>query len=287
MNYPNEIIKCLYERASVRSFTNQEVTKETLRTIIDAGCHAATGGNLQPYTIIEIRSKEKKEALMATGCMQSIVRNAPVSLLFCIDWHRIEKWAKINHAPHVLLESYRHFWIAFQDTIIAAQNICTATDSLGLGSVYLGTVESCFDELRPMFNLPNGVFPVVIVSLGYPNKLPEIAPKLLYDEIVHHESYQTIDADTIDKMMTKKYGNKKSAPLTEKNLLKLYKASKEVHGEDYANASITYAKELGHIHPAQRYFGLHYVANEIRQGNKEFLDSIRLAGFDWINGTSY
>jgi len=287
MNYPNEIIKCLYERASVRSFTDQEVTDETLRTIIDAGCHAATGGNLQPYSIIEIRSDEKKDALMATGCMQSIVKHAPVSLLFCIDWHRIERWAKYNHAPHAMRDSYRHFWIAFQDTVIAAQNVCTATDSLGLGSVYLGTVESCFDDLRPMFNLPEGVFPVVIVSLGYPKKVPEIAPKLLYDDIVHSESYQNLTDETIDEMMTKKYGDKKSPPLSDKNIAQLYEVNKEVHGFDYADASINYANKLGHIHIAQRYFGLHYVATEIRKGNQEFLNSIKRAGFDWINGTSY
>ena len=141
MKYQNDVMKCLYERASVRSFTDKEVTDEVLRSIIDAGCHGATGGNLQPYSIIEIRSQEKKQALMDTGTMQPIVKNAPVNLLFCIDWHRIENWAKANKAPYVLRESYRHFWIAFQDTIIAAQNICTAADSLGLGSVYIGTVD--------------------------------------------------------------------------------------------------------------------------------------------------
>lgn len=287
MNYPNEVIKCLYERASVRSFTDQEVTDETLRTIIDAGCHAATGGNLQSYSIIEIRSDEKKDALMATGCMQPIVKHAPVSLLFCIDWHRIERWAQLNHAPHAMRDSYRHFWIGFQDTVIAAQNICTATDSLGLGSVYLGTVESCFDDLRPMFNLPEGVFPVVIVSLGYPKKVPEIAAKLLYDDIVHSESYQNLSDEAIDEMMTKKYGDKKSPPLSDKNIAQLYEVSKEIHGSDYADASISYANKLGHIHTAQRYFGLHYVATEIRKGNPEFLESIKRAGFDWIKGTSY
>lgn len=287
MNYPNETIKCLYERASVRSFTDQEVSAQTLRTIIDAGCHGATGGNLQPYSIIEVRSDEKKDALMATGCMQPIVKHAPVSLLYCIDWHRIQQWAKANHAPHVMRDSYRHFWIAFQDTIIAAQNTCTAADALGLGSVYLGTVESCFDDLRPMFDLPEGVFPVVILSLGYPKKQPQIAPKLLYDDLVHQESYNHRSDEAIDEMMSKKYGDRKSPPLSDQNLSQLYDVCKEIHGQDYADASLDYANKLGHIHTAQRYFGLHYVASEIRKGNAEFLDSIYKAGFTWIKGTSY
>lgn len=282
MNYPNETIQCLYERASVRSFTDQEVTDETLRMIIDAGCHAATGGNLQPYSIIEIRSHEKKEALMATKKMQPIVRNAPVNLLFCIDWHRIEKWAKANHAPYTMRQSYRHFWIAFQDTIIAAQNVCTATDALGLGSVYIGTVESCFDEVKSIFNLPEGVFPVVIVSLGYPTKYPEPAPKLLYDDIVHKETYQSISDDAINEMMDKKY-NGRTTPLTDKNIDTLYEVAEEVHGKEYADKSIAYAMQKGSIHQSQRYFGLHYVANFMRKGNQDFLNSLKQSGFDWID----
>ncbi len=282
MKYQNEVIKCLYERASVRSFTDKEVSKEVLNTIIDAGCHAATGGNLQPYSIIEIRSQEKKQALYDTGVMQPIVKNAPVNLLFCIDWHRSEEWAKANYAPYALRQSYRHFWIAFQDTIIAAQNVCTAADSLGLGSVYLGTVESCFDELRPMFNLPEGVFPVVIVSLGYPKKYPEPAKKLLYESIVHKEAYSSPEKIKINSMMNEKYMNRNS-PISEQNLEKLFSTTKNVHGVEYANKAVEYAKKLGHIHMAQRYFGLHYVADEIRKGNQAFLDSLKKAGFDFVD----
>lgn len=283
MNFPNEVIKCLFERASVRAFTNQEVTDETLKMIIDAGCHGATGGNLQPYSIIEIRSEEKKDALMKTGCMQPIVKNAPVNLLFCIDWHRTEKWAESNHAPCALRESYRHFWIAFQDTIIAAQNTCTAADALGLGSVYIGTVESCFDALRPMFELPQGVFPVVIVSLGYPVKYPAPAPKLLYDHVVHKESYHEASKEAINEMMNHKYQDRTPSPLSDKNLDKLYETTHAISGADEAKNAINYAKSLGHIHFAQRYFGLHYVANYMRKGNQDFLDSLKKAGFDWID----
>lgn len=282
----NEVLKCLYERASVRSFTKEEVSNEDLRTIIDAGCHGATGGNLQPYSIIEIRSDEKKDALMATECMQSIVKQAPVSLLFCIDLHRIEQWAKLNHAPYSMKQSYRHFWIAFQDTIIAAQNVCTAADSIGMGSVYLGTVESCFDELKPMFNLPEGVFPVVILSLGYPTKYPAPANKLLYDDIVHQESYSEISNDRLNKMMDLKYKGRKT-PLSKKNKETLYETAKDVHGITYAKEAIAYAEKLGHIHTAQRYFGLHYAANLTRQGNPEFLNTLKKYGFEWIEGKNY
>lgn len=286
MKYENETMKWLYERASVRAFEEKDIQDDVLNRIIDAGCHGATGGNLQPYSIIKIKSKEKKKALMDTECMQNIVEKAPVNLLFMIDWNRIKRWAEANNAPFVCEKSYRHFWIALQDTIIAAQNTCTAADCMGLGSVYLGTVESCFMELKDIFNLPKGVFPVVIVSLGYPKKYPSPAPKLLNDVIVHDEEYREMPIEDLNKAMYNKYGEKKAA-LSDKNLAELYRVTKKVHGEERAEAAVEYAKEIDGVHMAQRYFGLHYSADWSATGNGDFLKALEEYGFEWIKGEDF
>lgn len=277
----NQVLDCLYNRASVRSFKDKDISEDIMNKILDAGCHSATGGNLQPYSIIEIRSNEQKQALMDTGEMQSIVLKAPVTLLFCIDLHRNERWAKLNHAPYTARDSYRHFWISLQDTVIAAQNCCTAADSLGLGSVYLGTVESCFYELKEMFSLPEGVFPVVLLCLGYPDKYPDIAPKHLHDIIVHKERYQELSDEDLNKAMDKKYDHKKKTPLSERNLKELEKVCKNVKDDDFAKKALAYAKNLGYIHEAQRYFALHYPADQMPLGNDKFLETLRKYGFTW------
>jgi len=285
--YPNETIKCLYERASVRLFEDRAIEPNVLKTIIDAGCHGATGGNLQPYSIIKIESPEKKKALMDTGCMQNIVEKAPVNLLFCIDWHRIQRWAQDNKAPFMANKSYRHFWIAFQDTIIAAQNTCTAADAMGLGSVYIGTVESCFDEIKDIFKIPNGVFPVVILSLGYPVETPAPAPKLMSDVIVHNEEYIEMPIDKLNSAMNEKYKDRTQTPLSEKNMETLFRTTEKAHGPAYANEVLDHAKSLGYINVAQRYFGLHYRADWCATGNSAFLKSIENYGFDWVKGIDF
>ena len=137
--YPNDTIKLLLERASCRHFSDEPVAPDTLRWILEAGVHAASGGNLQPFSIIQIQDPDKRQAL-AQRCGQGFIGEAPVNLVFCIDLHRLERWARLDVAPFTANHSFRHFWISFQDTIICAQNICTAADAMGLGSVYIGTV---------------------------------------------------------------------------------------------------------------------------------------------------
>jgi len=148
-------------------FRDQTIPPDILETVLAAGLHAATGGNLQPYSIIQVEAEGSRQELAKLGD-QAFIADAPVSLLFCIDYHRLARWADLLDAPFSATRSFRHFWIAFQDTIICAENICTAADALGLGSVYIGTVLEYFVRLREMFRLPDGVFPVVLLCLGYP-----------------------------------------------------------------------------------------------------------------------
>jgi len=126
----NETIRLLHERSSCRSFENRPIPADVLETVLAAGVHAPTGGNLQPYSIIKTEDPTVKERLTKLCGDQPFIATAPVDLLFCIDYHRLGRWAQLSTAPYTATSSFRHFWIAFQDTIIAAQNICTAADAV-------------------------------------------------------------------------------------------------------------------------------------------------------------
>lgn len=284
--YSNKTMELLHERGSCRKFLDKTIPDEILNEVLGAGIHAATGGNLQPYAIIKITEKENKQRLVDECHMQSFVKQAPVNLLFCIDWRYIGRWAEECHAPFVASKSYRHFWIALQDTVIAAQSICTAADSVGLGSVYVGTVESCFKELKEYFNIPVGVFPVVLVSMGYPVNKPSVCNKLGVECLVHNEKYEDIPIDKLMKLQNEKYDYKKF-PASEKNISQIYEVANEVGGKEYADDMINYIKVQGYVNVPQRYFGLHYKANWSCDSNSYFKDTLKSHGFTWIDGIDF
>lgn len=284
--YSNETMRLLLERASCRQFEDKDIPDELLNEVINAGVHAATGGNLQPYSIIKIKSPETKKRLKHECHMQGIVENAPVNLLFCLDWRRVGKWAESCNAPFVATKSYRHFWIGLQDTVICAQNICTAADSLGLGSVYIGSVDSCFMELKTILNIPEGVFPVVLLSLGYPTKYPKPANKLGIQAIVHEETYKDLDIDKLNELQAEKYEHR-TIPLSGRKLDEIHKVAFDIGGKKYADNMISKIKEAGHINMAQMYFGLHYQANWTCVGNKDFIQTLKNYGFSWIEGEDF
>jgi len=278
--YPNQTLQLLIERASCRSFSGKKIAPNILQHILEAGIHAPTGGNLQPYSIIKIEDDKTKQKL-AEWCTQDFIAQAAVDLLFCIDWHRLERWAQLEIAPFSAMSSFGHFWISFQDTVICAQNICTAADSLGLGSVYVGTILLFLREIRDLLQLPKGVFPVVLLCLGYPKgkRLPR--KKLGVGVVVHDEKYHEISDQKLKSAFDRKYPNVK-IEMTEERLNEISEVCRIVHDEEFAKQCIARIKENRYINHVQRYFGLHYRADIMSQENDELLAIVEELGFHWF-----
>lgn len=278
--HPNETMRLLFERSSCRDFSGKKIPTDVLRFVLEAGTHAPTAGNLQPYSIIKIEDSETKQKL-AEMCEQNFIANAPVLLLFCIDWHRNERWASLEVAPFTATSSFRHFWVTFQDTIICAQNICTAADSMGLGTVYIGTIIDMPAKIKAMFKLPKRTFPVVLLCLGYPTTRPEPRKKLGVDVVVHSERYHEMEDQELISAYNEKYHGDELG-ITEERLETIRKVCRQVHGEEFAKKCAERIKANGYINRAQHYFGLHYRADLMPDGNDDYLKLMEQCGFNWF-----
>jgi nitroreductase len=283
--FPNETMRLLFERSSCRSFLDKKIPENVLSLVLEAGTHAPTAGNLQPYSIIRIENEETRQKL-AEMCEQRFIGKAPVLLLFCLDLHRNERWAKLETAPYTATSSFRHFWVSFQDTITCAQNICTAADSMGLGSVYIGTVIDKPSEIQAMFKLPKGVFPVVLVCMGYPTKRMKSRNKLGAKVVVHTECYREMKDQEIIDAYDLKYSDEKrrveKLGISEERLRTIMKVCLTVNGEEFAKKCADRIKANGYINTAQHYFGLHYRADDMPKGNDNFIRLMEKSGFKWF-----
>ena len=64
--FMNPIIQSLFDRKSVRVFTDRPITPEEKDLILRAACQAPTAGNQQLYTIIDVTDPAIKETLVKT-----------------------------------------------------------------------------------------------------------------------------------------------------------------------------------------------------------------------------
>jgi len=276
----NETISLLLGRSSCRDFLDKQIPSDMLQLVLNAGLHAPTAGNLQPYSIIKIENTDTKRKL-AEMCKQNFIANAAVLLLFCIDLHRNERWANLEAAPYTATSSFRHFWVSFQDTMICAQSICTAADSMGLGSVYIGRVIDMPVDIQTMFGLPKGVFPVVLLCLGYPRIRHASRKKLGVNTIVHSERYREMEDKELLDAFNKKYESEK-LPVSKERLETILKVCRAAHGEEFADKCASQIRADGYINRAQHYFGLHYRADLMPDGNDKYLKIMEDFGFNWF-----
>ena len=85
----NDTIKQLFDRKSVRVFTEQEITPEDKRLILEAATQAPTAGNQQLYTILDITDPAIKEKLVDSCDHQPFIAEGKMVLIFCAD---CRKW---------------------------------------------------------------------------------------------------------------------------------------------------------------------------------------------------
>lgn len=279
--YPNETLRLLNERASLRHFSEQEIEPETIDMLMQTACNAPSGGNNQPVSIIKIQDQAVREKL-GELCWQPFIGKAPLNLLFCMDLHRNAVISEVGEVPYTAGHAFRHFWISFQDTMIAAQNVCTAADALGLGSCYIGTIMEHFDKCVEMFELPHLVVPVVLLVIGYPASVPGIRKKFTPEVMVHSEKYQAYQPEELYARFTERE-NDRHIELNDDNIQLFHDVCQAVKGKDYADELIERVKQRGWLSPIQRLYGLHYHAATMPLGNPKFIAFLKKQGIDWFD----
>lgn len=205
---PNETIRQLHERKSVRAFTPEPVSVADERAVLEAACQAPTAGNEQLYSIIVVRDQAKKDALAASCDNQPFIAKAPLVLAFCADVRRWRRgFALAGADPRE--PGAGDFLLAVEDTMIAAQNAVVAAHSLDLGSCYIGDIlENCEEQAR-ILGCPRWVVPVSVLVIGHPApaQLRRRKPgRFPLEGIVFENEYRDLSEDELRALLATKEG---------------------------------------------------------------------------------
>ncbi len=206
----NEILKSLYERKSVRIFTDKEITQEDKNSILHAALQAPSAGCQLLYTILDITDKEKKERLAVLCDNQLFMANAKMMLVFCAD---CQKWLSFYEEAGLKPRNpgVGDLLLAVEDALIAAQNTVIAAQSLGIGSCYIGDIMENAEELKTLLQLPKYVYPACMLVFGYPTEQQKQRKKpgrFRVSDIVCENSYQKKSGEQIRKMFSGKTDKK-------------------------------------------------------------------------------
>jgi len=277
------VYNLMMKRRSVRVFLDKTIPEEIVEKLLDVANNAPSGGNIQPISIITVRNTETRNKLYELIPSQPWVKNAPLSLIFCLDFNRVKRWAELSNVNFEGEKALSHFLIAYADIMCAAQNVVITAESYGLGSVYIGTIQAFIGKFRDYFAIPKYVLPLMLLSIGYPESIPESMPKLKQDIIVHNEKYETLDDQDIIQAYYEKYGDfdEDINKYLKKAYIEVLEASKQQAG-NWMELVKKRMKKLKIENHAQFLFKLRYPSKAMVKSNKPQIEELRNAGFDFF-----
>ncbi|HNT54968.1 MAG TPA: nitroreductase family protein [Anaerolineaceae bacterium] len=163
----NATIQSLFDRKSVRNYTDQPINPADKALILRAAFEAPTAGNQMLYTIIDVTEQALKDRLAITCDNQPFIAKAPLVLIFLADQQRwYDMYVAAGESPRAPQQG--DILLAFMDACIAAQNAAVAAESLGIGSCYIGDILENVETHRQLLNLPDYVIPAAMLVFGYP-----------------------------------------------------------------------------------------------------------------------
>ncbi|MGJ3238673.1 MAG: NADPH-dependent oxidoreductase [Anaerolineae bacterium] len=191
--YSTPVTETLQNHVTIRHFNGTPIPDGMLREILKAARRSPTSSNMQAYSFVVVRDPETKKILAESAGNQKHIETCDVFIAICADVHRLEQ-ACMMHGT-TLGKNLESFLVASVDAAIAGMSIATAAESFGLGHVMIGAMRNHPQANAETLGLPQGVYVVYGMCLGFPDaeNIPSQKPRLPEELVIHYERYDTSD----------------------------------------------------------------------------------------------
>lgn len=178
-----EALECIKTRRSIRRFTEEPVSHDTIEQIIEAASMAPSWKNTQitRYNVIENREILDE---IANNCVldfefnQKTITRAKQLVVISM----IEKRCGYERDGS-FSTSKEDRWEMF-DAGIASQTFCLAAHDLGVGTVILGIFDE--EKVANAIQLPEGQKVAALIAMGYPNQECEAPARKSVDDLLRY-----------------------------------------------------------------------------------------------------
>lgn len=167
-----ELEKAIFERRSIRRFTDEDISDENLVKLVRAGIWAPTAGNIQPWIFFCIKKPEQIHNIQVVS--PGMLGNPRALICICSDLNRA--YERAGEGGKVL---------ALFDCAMAAQNIMLRAHDLGIASCVVRSFNQA--AVRIILKAPTHMQPELIIMLGYPERVPK--PPARNRDVMYMEEY--------------------------------------------------------------------------------------------------
>lgn len=184
----NKTITNILSRRSHRAFKADMVSQDLLDTLLATAFSAPSKSDLQQACVIHIQDKTKQQRIADASPKTQWAAAAPVFLVWCGDSRRIRKLADWRGYPFAN-DHLDAFMNAAVDAGICMQTFIVAAESFGLGCCPVSEIRDHIQLLSDELGLPQHVFPVAGLCVGWPQHKSSISMRLPMTTTVKIDTY--------------------------------------------------------------------------------------------------
>ena len=216
----DEPVARMIGRRVCRHYGKEELTDGQLETLLAAAQSAPAKSDLQQYSIVVTDKAQQRAISDMIGSMPWIA-DASRFLVFCADMHRGQRIAEMRGKEHVnnTLDTFMNGAV---DASLAMMAFITAAGFKGLGTCPVSAVRAHTAAICELLGLPDGVFPVAGLTVGYPTDDGRFTLRLPPSVVVHHGTYD--DSNLEDELRAYDARRNKAQPMD---------PEKQMHKDDF------------------------------------------------------
>ena len=175
-------------RRTHRRYADRPVPQPLLRLLLAAAFSASSKSDFQQASIVQVVERAQRDHLAALVPDMPWIGNAPEFLVFCGDARRLEGIGELRGHP-VENGKLEGFFNAAIDAALVLQTFVLAAETAGLGCCPISALRNHADAVAAVLCLPDKVFPVAGLCLGYPAATGYVSMRLPLAVTVHRDRY--------------------------------------------------------------------------------------------------
>jgi FMN reductase (NADPH) len=182
----NDVIDTLLNRKSIRKYQRRIPTGEEIETLARAAQQAPFAGQMCSLLLKRDSSR--------------IPYNAPLLFTICFDMYKLEKIMS-RRGWNVGTCDLALFLFGVQDATLMAENLVIAAECLGMGSCFIGDAPYHAAKIREEYQLPERVFPIVRLVVGFPDEDPPPRPRYPMEYFLFEGRYPELTNEMVEGAM--------------------------------------------------------------------------------------
>jgi FMN reductase [NAD(P)H] len=175
-------------RRTQRRYSERAVPDALVRLLLAAAFSASSKSDFQQASALWLKDRVRRDRLALLFPDMPWIGTAPVFLVFLGDPRRLDQLGELRgkRQRNGALEG---FFNATIDAALALQTCILAAETLGLGTCPISVLRNRIAEVAEILELPDKVFPVAGLCLGYPAQPGFISMRLPLEATVHIDRY--------------------------------------------------------------------------------------------------